>query len=235
MKSRILLVALLVVGVAGVWGAFGYGQANDAAAPAKPGQPAPAVVKACAKAPVIDGDLNDDCWKTAEVVGVWIEVDGGKAANPQGKAYICYDDKFLYVAFLNPEPKMKDIKTEATQRDGSVWDDDANEFFVSPTAGKGDYYQIIVNANNVLYDGRSHSGEWDSNAKSATKKLENAWSLEIAIPLADLAAAAPLKGQTWTANFCRDRFADGAGQYFSWKDVGDDFHNFEAFGTLKME
>ncbi len=201
----------------------------------EPGKDASAVVKACAKAPVIDGDLSDDCWKSAEIPGVWVDVYTGRAAKPMSKVYVCVDDKFVYVAFLNPETKMKNLVADATDRDGNVWEDDSNELFLDPSAGKKDYYQFIVNTKNVLYDGRGKDGSWNSNAKCAVKKMDDGWSVEIAIPLAEMEAQLPLKGQAWTANFCRNRRTEGDTQAFAWSDTGESFHNPDAFGKLKME
>ncbi len=205
------------------------------AKPTKPGYPEPAVVKACAKAPVIDGDLSDACWKSAELAGVWVDIHNGQAAKPQGKVFVCYDDKNLYVAFLNPETKMKALVADVTERDGDVWTDDANEIFIDPSAGKKDYFQFIVNTANVIYDGKNRDGSWNSTAKSAVKKMDDGWSMEIAIPLAEIEAAAPIKGQTWKGNFCRDRRTEAEGTSCSWSDTGDTFHNPDGFGTLKMQ
>jgi hypothetical protein len=205
------------------------------AKPMKPGYPEPAAVVVCAKAPVIDGDLSDGCWKTAELAGVWVDISNGKAAKPQGKVFVCHDDKNLYIAFLNPEPKMKGLAANSADRDGDVWLDDSNEIFIDPSAGKSDYFQFIVNTANVLYDGKNRDGAWNSTAKSAVKKTADGWSVEVAIPLAELGATMPLKGQTWKANFCRNRRVEGESSSTSWSDTGDTFHNPDGFGTLKMQ
>jgi hypothetical protein len=164
-----------------------------------------------------------------------VDVYTGNPAKPQGKIYVCYDDKNLYVAYYNPEPKMKNLVADATDRDGNAWEDDSNEFFVDPTAGKKDYLQFIVNTKNVLYDGKGKDGSWNSNAKTAVKKTDDAWSLEMCIPLADLGVEGSPKGTTWTANFCRNRRTEGDAQALSWSDTGESFHNPDAFGKFKME
>ena len=202
---------------------------------AQAAEPPTAAVKPCAKAPVIDGDLSDDCWKTAQIPGAWTNVDTAKPPKVQSKVFVCYDDKFLYMAFQNPEPKMKNVVADETERDGSVWQDDSNEIFIDPSAGKKEYFQFIVNTKNVLYDGKGKDGTWNSTAKSAVKKGEDGWTLEIAIPLAEIETTAPLKGQNWTANFCRNRQAEGEPESSSWSDTGPSFHTPDAFGKLKME
>ena len=237
MKTSVCAIAIAVA-LAAVMGLTGCEKATTPVTPLvpmKPGYPEPADIGACSKAPVIDGDLSDACWKSAEVLGPWIDFESTRAAKIETKIFVCYDDKNLYVAFLNTEPKMKSLKADATDRDSDVWLDDADEIFIDPSAGKEDYFQFIVNTKNVLYDGKDRDGSWNSTAKSAVKKMDDGWSLEIAIPLSEIAVTAPVKGQTWKANFCRDRRVEGEGGSSSWSDTGDTFHNVDGFGTLKMK
>jgi len=205
------------------------------AAPTKPGKPLPAVVRRCAEAPTLDGKLDDACWKSAAVEGVWIDVYTGVAAKVQPKAFVCYDDRNLYVAFLNPEPDMKNIVADADTRDGQTWTDDSNELFIDPTAGRKDYFQFIVNTRGVLYDGHGRDGDWDSKTTVKVHKGEKEWSVELAIPLSALEVPGSPKGQTWTVNFCRNRQVTGEAEALAWSDTGESFHNPEAFGKLKME
>jgi len=200
---------------------------------ARPGVPAPAVVKKCAFPPVLDGDLSDGCWKNAKVAGVWVNVDTGRAAAQPTAAWVSYDDENLYVAFRNDEPDTTSILAEVTERDGSVWRDDSNELFIDPTAGRKDYYQLIVNTKGALYDGCGRDGDWDSKTEVAVKMTDGGWSVELAVPLADLGVVGSPKGQTWTANFCRNR--RGEREVYAWSDTGADVHTPECFGKLKFE
>ena len=206
---------------------------TEPAVPTKPGAPAPAVVRKCRAAPTIDGDLGDACWKRAKIAGVWIDLNTGEAAKPQPSAYVCYDDTNVYVAIHNPEPEMQNVIAYVTTRDGAVWQDDSNELFLDPSAGKKAYHQLMVNTNGVLSDGRAKDGSWDMRGEVKVKKMKDGWSVEFAIPLSDLGVTGSPKGQTWTANFCRNRL--GAREPHSWADTGPDQHNYAAFGKLKME
>ena len=205
------------------------------AKPAKPGRPDVAPVRACAAAPKIDGKLDDACWKAAGIAGAWIDVYTGLPAKPQPKAFVCYDEKNLYVAFLNPESKMKDLVADTEDRDGSTWTDDSNELFIDPSAGRKDYFQLIVNTKGVLYDGQGRGGDWDGTGTVKVHKGEKMWSVEFSIPLSELGVKGSPKGQTWTANFCRNRQVTGEAEALAWSDTGESFHNPEAFGKLKME
>jgi hypothetical protein len=217
-------------------------EATPAAAPApepaktmRPGRPDPATVTKCAAAPTIDGKLDDACWKDAGLRGVWVDVYTGMPAKPQSRAFITYDAKNVYVAFLNPEANMKDLVADTTTRDGQTWNDDSNELFIDPTAGRKDYFQFIVNTAEVLYDGQGRDGGFDSKCVAKVHKGEAAWSLEMAIPLSELGVKGSPAGQTWTANFCRNRQTQGQAEASAWSDTGESFHNPEAFGKLKMK
>ena len=203
--------------------------------PAKPGHPNPAAVRKTATAPKIDGKLDDACWKTAVIPGAWVDVYTGDVPKIQPKAFVCYDDKNLYVAFLNPEAKMKDLVTDCTERDGQAWTDDSNELFIDPTAGRRAYYQFIVNAKGVLYDGHDRDGAYDSKCVVKVDQGKAAWTVEMAIPLTDLGIKGAVAGQTWTANFCRNRQVTGEAEAHAWADTGESFHNPEAFGKLKID
>jgi len=127
---------------------------------------------------------------------------------------------------------MNALVAECAERDGSVWTDDSNELFIDPTAGKKDYYQFIVNSKGILLDGRAKDQDYNSKAKVAVKRMTDGWSVEFAIPLADLGVTGSPKGQTWTANFNRNRLTSGEAEAHAWADTGESFHNPEAFGKL---
>ena len=94
MGSRGRLAAFVcVLGVTVCLGALGCGtmekakpapagEAVEPTVPTAPGAPAVAVVRKCAAAPTIDGDLGDVCWKRARIAGVWIDPNVGGAAKP---------------------------------------------------------------------------------------------------------------------------------------------------------
>ena len=201
----------------------------------KLGQPQPLAVTACKVAPKIDGVLSDACWNGAEVKGAWVDVYTGKKPLAPTQAYITYDSRCLYVVFNNFEPRMKDLVTDAGERDGNVWSDDSNELFLDPSGGKGEYYQIIVNSKGVLYDGYARDSGWDGKIKVATKKADKGWTVEMAIPLEAMRVKGSPRGQTWTANFCRNRLTGGDAEAFAWGDTGESFHNPDAFGKLLMK
>ena len=185
-----------------------------------------------APAPKIDGDLSDACWKDTEITGDWTNVETGKTVTPKPSVFVYYDEANLYVAFFNPESDIKAVVADAVERDGSVWRDDSNEIFLDPTAKREDYYHFIVNTKGVILDGKTQDRDWNSQVTVAVKRTKDAWSLEVAIPLKDLEVTGSPKGQTWAANFCRNRMTRGEPEYQAWADTGESFHNPKAFKNL---
>ena len=69
--------------------------------------------------PVIDGKLNDDCWKQGEWAGnytQWIPNEGAKPSQPT-QLKILYDDKNIYVAIRAFDSIPAKISRKAGMRD----------------------------------------------------------------------------------------------------------------------
>jgi hypothetical protein len=115
-----------------------------------------------------------------------------------------------------------------------VWADDENELFIEPAlAGAQPYFHIMVNAANVTGDDESGGAGngWEPNLESATMIGADNWSMEIAIPFADLGISGSPDGQTWGWNFNR-HIVSGVDMWVAWATTGAGFHTPERFGTL---
>lgn len=82
-------------------------------------QPVYTTSKLSTSKPVIDGKLDDDCWKT----GVWagdytqyIPAEGAKPSFPT-EMNILYDDRYIYVAFRAFDGEPEKIQRYAGSRD----------------------------------------------------------------------------------------------------------------------
>ncbi len=162
--------------------------------------------------PAIDGNPDDACWKSAAKLNFSDDIMGGDAAY-KTHASILWDDKNLYLAFVNDEPNTAGMVLRQSKKDASaIWDDESMEMFFEPqakTAGESEYYQFIINANGVVWDAHFKEGvavptDWDSNCTVKTKIENGKWTLEAAIPL-DSMGLGNLNGKTVTANFYRSR------------------------------
>jgi hypothetical protein len=202
-----------------------------------PGKDVQADIPATSVPPVLDGRWGDAGWPPTRIPGRFVNNFSGKPAPVEIRTRVTmtYDDRHVYVGFLLSEPSPDTLAAAAEGRDGMVWEDDSIEIFLDPTGGKrGDrYYQIIVNVKGVFYDGQGREPDWNGGigAAAAVDRAAKRACIEVRIPLKDLGVTGSPRGQTWRANFCRNRQADGPDNY-SWSNVGEDFHNWEAFGRI---
>jgi len=135
------------------------------------------------KKPVqIDGLLVDEAWNEAVTLGDFVY---GRSSKPEvdTKLLVTYDSNNLYIAVVNGEPNTGSLVTNATTRDGKVWNDDSVEVYIDPKNEKQrDYYGFFVSAGNTVYD-RRHQENWNGEWTSATSVQKGkCWIVEMAIP-----------------------------------------------------
>ncbi len=99
-----------------------------------------------AKAPVIDGRLDDEAWKTAPRSTPFVDLVSGQATQFDTRAAVLWDDQFLYVAYWIEEP---DVRASLTKRDAPVYQDNDAELFI---AGRDGYYEFEINAYATIYE-----------------------------------------------------------------------------------
>lgn len=192
--------------------------------------------------PVIDGKLDDACWREATLFSGFIDINGVWAPD-QTTAYVTYDDLYLYVAFRCNEHEMDLIRETVTEDDqtGILTDDDAIEFFLDANHDQKTYYQFGINSFGARYDaaweasGTANIDDdgWDAIGEVKTSKGSDRWRAEMQISFESLGVAQPRPGETWGVNFNRGRRAGGSdGIYSSWAAVAHGFHRPEGFGTV---
>ena len=89
--------------------------------------------------PVIDGKINDTCWKNAAVVTGFLLSTSAGPATEQTKAYLCYDNTNLYIAFKCMESQIGEIKANIKKHDGAVCEDDCIEIFLDTNCDRKSY------------------------------------------------------------------------------------------------
>lgn len=141
--------------------------------------------------PIIDGVLNDDCWKTgnwATDFVQWIPTEGAKPSQPTF-VKVLYDDKCIYVAIRAVDSEPRKISRKAGRRDeltgdmmGITFDsyhDHRTGFEFDMTAGRQKIDLILNNTG---------SGDMNWNAVWYGKVAyeDSAWTTEMEIPLSQL-------------------------------------------------
>ncbi|MFH1075055.1 MAG: carbohydrate-binding family 9-like protein [Candidatus Firestonebacteria bacterium] len=220
----------------------------------------------CAKiseAPVLDGEINEAVWQKCESVTGFLynfeeeisknQLEGkfkdmqGKPALQQTTAWVCYDDKNLYLAFKCEEPNPAKMKAGAQGQDDVIWQDDCVEFFLDSENTKTSYYHIILNSQGVPYDhyvksvkkGKKNQVALDKNIRWNTEGEIKAfvgdtfWSVEASLPLASFKLT-PKAGQKCGVNFAREQYTNEEypNSFSLWAPLTGTFHQPDKFGTL---
>jgi len=159
--------------------------------------------------PTIDGKLDDAAWSEAKPVALGFAT-GAWWASPSQKteARVLADEKALYVAVRCFESEPERLAPEGRERRGAVIGADAVEIFLDPghREKRFDYYHVIVTPKGKVYDGRGWEGEaWNSSTTAAAGTFQGGWTVEAAVPMADLGVKGDSIPRVWGLNVCRQR------------------------------
>ncbi len=164
--------------------------------------------------PVIDGKLNDACWKTGEWGGdftQWIPKEGAKPSQ-ETQFKILYDDKNLYVAIRAFDKEPEKISRKAGRRDEFLgeqagvnfdsYHDHRTGFEFSVTAA-GQKIDLIL-TNPMVGD-----LDWNAVWYVKTGLEDSAWVAEYEIPLSQLRYSNDME-QVWGLHVWRwiDRLSE---------------------------
>jgi hypothetical protein len=153
-----------------------------------------------------------------------------------------WDAKALRVLFV-----AEDAHPWATLRehDAPLYKEEVFEVFLD-TEGDGlGYFELEVNPNNAVLDGamrrvrsgyRKDFGWHCTGMETAVRVFLGGWAAELSIPFASVAAAPPVPGQRWRANFTRiDRPPGEPRELSAWSPTGlAQFHVPSRFGVLEF-
>lgn len=190
-------------------------------------------VAACSRADAsinVDGKLDEKFWQKPETR--LIDAEGGPAKTDSSRFYFAHDDANLYVAAVCFDPAVNTIKAQAGEQDAAVYNDDCVGFFFQPDTSAGDIYQVYLNPRGIAFDQKitvNYDGDMDTDLKwNGSYRVSCAngpasWTIEAAIPLAQLGAKAE-PGQAWGLNFRRKQ--PGKKASADWQPISYDPNTF---------
>ena len=234
-------LAVGVLGLSAVWlpSAWCQPQAASAAAAAAPASQA--VDAPPARDIVIDGVLDEEAWRGGPWHSSFTAPGSGAAAAAATRFAVRHGEACLYLAAVMDEPLIADLKHAATARDGrDLWRDDCVEFMVDPTGDRVEYVHLAINANGALYDSQVRQGghvatrEWNSTAAVAASIGASSWSVEVALPFADLGLEARSARQPWAIQVARERHATGKLELSAYVPSGGSFHVPSTYAPLHL-
>ncbi|MBU1734346.1 MAG: hypothetical protein KJ692_03810 [Verrucomicrobia bacterium] len=194
--------------------------------------------------PILDGRGDDPCWRNAVACTSFLGMMDLKSAAADTSVRLCYDDTNLYLLFVCQEPilnvaqqKRGEFVAKITDRDSEVYADDSVAVLLDPANMGKQVFEFFVNALGTIADARcpgpnlweTRNTNWNSGAQAKGNIGEDVWTVEMAIPFADLGGA-PKAGDTWQT--CLGRLAKARKETTSWNPSRGGFHDPYQLGAL---
>ncbi|HOM26660.1 MAG TPA: carbohydrate-binding family 9-like protein [bacterium] len=209
------------------------------------------IIKKVEKAPVIDGELNDEAWqKGLKIEEFLISRESGERVKPKEKteSYLCYDDNGLYIAFKCYDSQIEKIKADIKEDGGPVWSDDCVEIFLDTNNDRRTYYHIAINSlGKIKVVDKENNQPFKGKIERATSIKKDQWIVEVFIPFSSLTIT-NLTSQSWGFNLGRENHkiseysCTSPTKYLNFHDVENynllvfpEKEVFEKFMVLKKE
>ena len=153
--------------------------------------------------PVVDGKLDDPCWKKAARIGPLKEASG-KATKATTEAWICRDADNLYVSVsctLNDTMKSKTTPHKRRWR-RRVYEEEHVALLIDSNSDRNSYYQILITPKGIRRSSyREHQPPWRDHSwkpkyESAAVVDEKVWTAEFSLPFSSF-----YKNKTLTDEF----------------------------------
>lgn len=141
--------------------------------------------------PVIDGKLNDECWKTGTWAGNWSQGIPNEGAKPSQATdmMILYDDKNIYVAFRAHDSEPGKIKRMPGGRDEFAGDLIGVNFDSYRDYRTGFEFSLSAwgqKIDVILFNPDNWDVNWQAVWKVKTGMEDSSWVAELEIPFSQL-------------------------------------------------
>lgn len=164
---------------------------------------------------VLDGHVDDAGWRGQTPITVWFETRVGDNVEPQVKntAYLAYDDKYFYAAFVFEDPEPHAIRAPLGDHDAVPSSTDYAGVIVDSRNDGKTAQMFLSNPRGVQYDALTNDASGEDNApdyfwESMGQITESGWTLELKIPFSSLRydhKAEPIWRILLYRNYPRDR------------------------------
>lgn len=174
--------------------------------------------------PVIDGEMDDAVWASADVLSDFAVTDyvkQGEPATRRTEVRFLHDDRNLYVAFVCHEPDTAKMRQATARFDcPDILYDDRIELLIDARHDHANLVRLVVNPLGVMYDTnlcrpvqyalsyQTGDDNWNTEWRAKVRRHADRWCGEIAIALDRFSEEGIAPGDTWGINVVRDSRAD---------------------------
>ena len=183
-------------------------------------------------APTIDGNLNDEVWKTAAVFKDFLQTQPAENVAPEQKSEvrIGYDSTHLYISFRAWDEAGK-VRATVAKRD-SIFDDDFFWITLDTFNDRRKAYSLAFNPLGIQADGiysetSSNNNEdysLDIVMESKGQVVDDGYTIEVAIPFKSLRYEVG-KGKNWGIHLTR-RIKHKNNEQNSWMPIARSQNGF---------
>ena len=172
--------------------------------------------------PVINGILDDDCWKNARIFTDFIQYEpySGVPSMQKTVARVVYDNEGIYVGAMLYDSSPDSIRAEMGPRDGDR--DIIADYFnvdIGPYNDGINGFSFKLTASGIQSDIRRSSGaggrdlNWDAVWHSAAQVVDSGWVAELKIPFSAFRFSGE-ENKPWGFNLWR--YIQRYGEWSSW-------------------
>lgn len=177
----------------------------------------------------IDGEFAEAVWSTTEKTSPFWKKFPNNIGRPvrQTAVQVTYDDKFLYFAVTAYDSGKAYI--QSLKRDIGHDGNDGFGITLDPTNQRTNGFLFVVNAFNAQSEDQlpfadnGPSWSWDNKWYSATKRYDDKWTAEIAIPFKSIRYTA--NKLLWGLNFVR--IDTKSNEYSTWTHIPVNFRSMD--------
>lgn len=191
--------------------------------------------------PVLDGKLDDGCWRNAQWITGFVQIYSGGPAEHQTRGKIIYDSEYLYIGVDADEPRMDLVKEAAAASEGrfDYGSGETIEIFLRNAGTPDDFLQVLANTNGTLQTCTTREMQLRNlGIENAVHIRDSGFSIEVKIPFSAMHLRTG-SGKIWGFNLCRARMIikdekDDNLRYSSWSHTKGGFRQPDRFGEMEI-
>jgi Domain of unknown function (DUF5916) len=144
---------------------------------------------------VIDGQLSETAWESAEATDNFRQTDPVEGAPPSARTHVrvLANARSIVSGIVCEQANPADIVSFSLRRDADLESEDHVRIVLGPFADGRSGYVFAINPTGARYDGLINPGgeddntDWDGIWEAATARLPTGWSAEIRVPVFSIA------------------------------------------------